>query len=161
MNLFCFRTSSAATGLAAILLVVGCATPPPKPSAPAVQSCQAAPAGDVLIGTWLGVHKQKGVAGELHILFDLRADGTMSYTEQLKRGKRPPQWLNEMGCWNSKGQTLTLRTLTSNGVPVESADPIYTNQYTIGARPGKELSLQGAQRLLKARRMPAGYRMPY
>src|SRR5690606_37462553 len=98
---------------------------------PELPGCQAAAHGDTLVGNWLSVRKQKGVVGELHSLLTLHADGCMDYTEQLKRGNKPSQGLSETGCWQHKQQTLLVRTLHSNGVPVNLDDPIYINQYTI------------------------------
>lgn len=150
-------------GLALTILLAGCASAPkpvkPKPMAVS-GACQAAAVSDPFVGTWLSVRKHKGVAGELHVLFALRADGTMAYSEQLKRGKRPPQELNETGCWSRDQHTLALKTTKSNGVPVELDDPIYTNKYTIRSQDGKLVSLLGSDGEFKARRMPDSYRMP-
>lgn len=159
-NVF-FSVRALFCGLTLAILLAGCASSP-KPAKPKPVSgvCQAAAAGDPFIGTWLSVRKHKGVAGELHVQFALRADGTMAYSEQLKRGKRPPQELNETGCWSRDQHTLALKTTKSNGVPVELDDPIYTNKYTIRSQDGRLLSLLGSDGEFKARRMPDSYRMP-
>jgi hypothetical protein len=108
------------------------------------------------------VRKQKGVAGELRTLFTLHADGVMSYTEQLKRGKNPSQGLEETGCWQRKEQTLTLQTLESNGAPVDVSDPIYTNRYTIVSASGNVLALKAPDgTTIRAKRMSPGYRLPF
>jgi len=160
---FCLRLT--ATAGVALIGLAGCAnmheTSRQKPSAMAqAQPCAPAAAGDALVGNWMGVQKQKGVAGELHVLITLRADGAMAYGEQLKRGRRPPQGLNETGCWNRQGQSLVLRTTHSNGVAVEADDPIYTNQYAVRSASGARLVLAGPDGPLALRRMPDDYRMP-
>jgi len=159
-NVF-FSERSLFSGLALTALLAGCATAPAptKPKA-AGEACSPVPANDPFIGTWLGVRTFKGVAGELHVLFALKADGTMAYSEQLKRGKKPPQELNETGCWSHDHSTLALRTTKSNGVPVELDDPIYSNKYTIRSQDSKVLSLLGSDGEFKARRMPDSYRLP-
>ena len=152
------------TGVFAAVVLAGC-TSAPKPPAPkptAAPTCRAAATGDSLVGNWLSVRKQKGVAGELRTLFTLHPDGTMAYTEQLKRGKHPSQGLAEAGCWQRDNQTLMLQTLKSNGEPVDTADPIYTNRYTIVASGGQSLSLKDAEgATIKAKRMSPGYRLPF
>lgn len=146
-------------------LLAACAAPSPppvetKPKEP--PSCVPAAAGDQVTGNWLSVRSQRGVTGELRTLFTLNPDGTMAYTEQLKRGKHPSQGLSEAGCWKHDQQTLTLRTLTSNGSPVEFEDPIYTNRYTIVSATDKTLDLRSSDGvMLKARRMSPGYRLPF
>ncbi|MGB6105892.1 MAG: hypothetical protein WBF88_18785, partial [Pusillimonas sp.] len=95
-------------------------------------------------------------------LFTLHADGAMAYTEQLKRGKNPSQGLSETGCWEHSQQTLTMRTLQSNGAPVSLDDPIYTNRYTIVSATDKALSLKDTDgTTITARRMSPGYRLPF
>lgn len=164
MHISIFRQRAVYAGLFAAALLAGCAAPSapqpaPKPEAP---TCQAAASGEALVGNWLSVRKQKGVAGELRTLFTLHPDGTMAYTEQLKRGKNPSQGLSETGCWERKQQTLTMRTLQSNGAPVSLDDPIYTNDYTVVSADDKALSLKGADgTVITARRMSPGYRLPF
>jgi hypothetical protein len=165
--MFPLRKSHIPCGLAAValLLTAGCATrpaapPSARPPAQTVQ-CRAAPAGEALVGTWLSQGREKGIAGQMRTLFVLRPDGTMAYAEQLVRGKRPPQGLDESGCWHREGQTLVLRTTQSNGVAVDLHDPIYVNRYAIVSQAGKALTLRGRDGVLKARRMPPGYRLPY
>ncbi|MBV6305402.1 hypothetical protein KVP10_10930 [Candidimonas humi] len=148
-----------------LALLAGCAVHKPAP-APAVKhaetvQCRAAPQGDALIGTWLSVGREKGIAGQLRTLFVLHPDGTMAYAEQLVRGKRPPQGLDESGCWHREGQALVLRTTQSNGAAVDLHDPIYVNRYAIVSQAGSALTLRGRDGVLKARRMPQGYRLPY
>ncbi|HEY9281626.1 MAG TPA: hypothetical protein VIP51_16280 [Eoetvoesiella sp.] len=156
------RKSTFVGGLAVTVFIAGCVSAPaPAPSVPVAGQCRAAPANDPLVGTWLAVRKHKGVAGELHVLFALQADGTMAYNEQLKRGKTPPRELNETGCWHHDKSTLTLQTTKSNGAPIELDDPIYSNKFTIRSQDGKTLSLLGSDGQFKARRMPDGYRLPY
>ncbi len=111
---FLLRQRTILIAAATTVFVAGCAAPvsaPPKPPVKPQVKCQAAATGEALTGNWLSVRKQKGVAGELRTLFTLHADGVMSYTEQLKRGKNPSQGLEETGCWQRKQQTLTLQTL--------------------------------------------------
>jgi hypothetical protein len=151
------------TGVFAAVVLTGCTTAPPPPPAPKpAPTCQAAAAGDALVGNWLSVRKQKGVAGELRTLFTLYPDGTMAYTEQLKRSKHPSQGLAETGCWKRDGQTLILQTLKSNGEPIDTADPIYTNRYAIVASDRQGFSLRDADgALIKTKRMSQGYRLPF
>lgn len=150
------------TGAFAAVVLAGCTSTPAPPAPKPTPTCTAAAAGDALVGNWLSVRKQKGVAGELRTLFTLHPDGTMAYTEQLKRGKHPSQGLAEAGCWKRDNQTLTLQTLKSNGEPVDTADPIYTNRYTIVDFGAKSFSLRDADgALIKAKRMSPGYRLPF
>ena len=164
MPTFILRQPLIFTSLAAAALLAGCVSPkaPPAAAKPEPPSCQAAASGDVLVGNWLSVRKQKGVAGELRSLFTLHADGTMVYTEQLKRGNKPSQGLSETGCWTHEQQTLVMRTLQSNGLPVDLDDPIYTNQYTIVSVAQDRVSLKGpGGSTLMAKRMSPGYRLPF
>ncbi|PLC54802.1 hypothetical protein CR155_04860 [Pollutimonas nitritireducens] len=152
-------------GLATAVFLAGCAAPvtaPPTPPTKTVPKCVAAAMGEPLIGNWLSVRKQKGVAGELRTLITLNADGTMAYTEQLKRGKNPSQGLEEAGCWRRDKKMLVLQTLESNGAPVNLDDPIYTNRYTVVSSSATALTVksQDATRIT-ARRMSPGYRLPF
>lgn len=150
-------------GVFAAGLLAACATPvAPPPVVKAPPTCQAATSGDTLGGNWLSVRKQKGVAGELRTLFTLHPDGTMAYSEQLKRGKNPSQGLSEAGCWKRDAKILTLQTLQSNGAPIDREDPIYTNRYTIVSATHNSLSLRDDEgTVIKARRMSPGYRLPF
>ena len=162
-----FRTSRGVVAVAAAMVAAGCAVKPekapspPVPRAPASLQCQAARAGDEAIGNWYGTRSQRGVAGTLHVLIHLRADGTMSYDEQLKRGKKPGQALGETGCWHRDQQGLVLQTAKSNGEPVELSDPIYKNHYTVRYQPPQTMVFDGRDGRLKARRMPENYRLPF
>lgn len=146
---------------AAAVLVAGCAgTPKPEPRATdAAVSCQGAAQADAWVGNWLGVNKRKGIAGELHVQITLRQDGTMAYTEQLKRSGKSPQTLSETGCWHRNAQTLIMRTTHSNAVAVEQGDPIYTNEYPAQTGAGR-LVLDGPEGPFSLKRMPDDYRMP-
>ncbi|NYT63436.1 hypothetical protein H0A66_14055 [Alcaligenaceae bacterium] len=148
-----------------VLFIAGCAAPvsPPAPQPiKTAPTCQAAAAGNTVAGNWLSVRKQKGVAGELRTLFTLHANGTMAYTELLKRGKNPSRGIDETGCWRQEQQTLVLQTLLSNGAPIESDDPIYTNRYTVVSVVGGTLTLRGPDgATIKAKRMSPGYRLPF
>jgi len=150
---------------AALLALAACAPikPAPAPAAapPVPPACTAAAAGDPLVGNWLSVGSQKGVAGALRTLYTLNADGTMNYVEQIKRPKAPSQGLYESGCWAHDGQTLILRTLESNGSPVNLDDPIYTNRHRVVRVNATELQLSGPDGAVKARRMSPGYRLPF
>jgi len=159
-----FPWRSLCTGALAGALIAGCAAPsaPPPPPPKTPPACQAASADDPVAGNWLSVRKQQGVVGELRTLFTLNPDGTMAYTEQLKRGKKPSQGLSETGCWKRDGQAVVLQTLLSNGEPVNLDDPIYTNRYTVLKADSQELSLRDADGVsIKARRMSPGYRLPF
>ena len=85
--------------------------PAPAEARAARPSCTAAVTGDPVVGNWLSVSSQKGVAGALRTLYTLNPDGTMNYVEQIKRPRTPSQGLYESGCWSHEGQTLILRTL--------------------------------------------------
>lgn len=125
-------------------------------------SCTPASAASDLTGNWLAVRAQKGVTGELRTLFTLNADGTLTYTEQLKRGGKPSQGLSETGCWGQADNVLTLQTHESNSYPVDLKDPIYTNRYTVESVDNNLLRLRAADgETMTARKMPAGYRLPF
>src|SRR5690606_12279535 len=97
----------------------------------------------------------------LRTLVSLRADGTMSYDEQLTRPRKAPQGLSETGCWQRDGQALVLRTVESNGSPVDLEDPIYINRYTLNRETPERITLTGSDGVkLEARRMPPDYRLP-
>ncbi len=154
-------------GAACVLVVVSLAacaptSPPVAVQAPAARpACVPAATGDPLVGNWLSVAAQKGVAGTLRTLYTLNPDGTMSYVEQVKRPNTPSQGLYESGCWSHQGQTLVLRTLDSNGLPVNLDDPIYTNRYHLVRISNQELHLQGPDGAVRAKRMSPGYRLPF
>ncbi len=161
---FLLRPRLLMTGFATAVFLAGCAAPVSAPPEPVktVPKCAAAAPGDPLVGNWLSVRKQKGVAGELRTLYTLNADGVMAYTEQLKRGKNPSQGLDEGGCWRHDKQTLVLKTLESNGAPVNLDDPIYTNRYTVVSAGANALTLKAADgATITARRMSPGYRLPF
>ena len=146
-----------------VAVLAGCAAPAPERTPPPADTeCVAAAKGDGLVGTWLSSRKHAGVSGELKTLFELRPDGTMQYMEQLTRPGRAPQGLMEKGCWRRDGQTLVLRTLESNGSPVDVEDPIYVNRYALSGATGERLKLRSPDGVqLDARRMSAGYRLSW
>ena len=148
--------------MTSLLVLAACVAPRTVQEPVEDDSCRVAAAQDGLVGSWLSVRKQPGVAGELRTHFVLNADGTMRYEEQLTRSGRAPQGLAETGCWSRDGQTLVMRTMESNGSPVDREDPIYVNRYTISREAGDRMSLQtpdGAR--LDAKRMPLDYRLPW
>jgi len=151
------------TAALAAAVLGGCAGPSPeRTQEPVDTSCTAAAPGDALVGNWLSVRRQSGVAGELSTLFALQADGVMNYTEQLRRPGKAPQGLAETGCWHREGKVLVLRTVESNGSPVDPDDPIYVNRYQLTRESGERIGLStpdGAQ--LDARRMPPDYRLSW
>lgn len=147
-------------------LVAGCTLPvqtvEPESREQVMPACTPAAEADVLLGNWLAVRSQKGVVGELRTLFTLHADGSMAYTEQLKRPGQPSQGLSETGCWQREGQVLVMQTQESNGVPVNLDDPIYTNRYQILSAEDSMLRLttpEGTR--ITARQMSPGYRLPF
>jgi len=149
-----------------LAVLAGCAAPPQQPSsqvAPeSLTTCKPGASEDMLTGVWLSMRRQPGVSGELKTFIELRPDGTMNYAEQLTRPKRAPQGLAEKGCWYREGQTLVLRTLESNGSPVDPEDPIYMNRYEIKSEARERLQLtspEGAR--LDAKRMPPDYRLSW
>lgn len=158
------RGSLLLAGVAA--LVAGCAVPvPPAESDSQAQvrpPCTAVAESEALVGNWLSVRTQKGVAGELRTLFTLQADGSMAYTEQLKRPGQPSQGLSETGCWEREGQVLVMRSYESNGSPVDLDDPIYVNRYQLISNDGSMLRLTGPDGMaITARQMSPGYRLPF
>lgn len=148
--------------LAAVVLA-GCAGLRPDVSeAPDETRCTASAPGEILAGNWLSVRRQAGVAGELRSLFTLHADGVMHYTEQLSRPGRAPQGLVETGCWHRDGKVLVLRTVESNGSPVNLDDPIYVNRYQVTRESGERIGLRAPDGVqLDARRMPPDYRLSW
>lgn len=149
------------------VFVAGCTVPvspdvavdvdPSPPACTPVSDAQ-----DAVLGNWLAVRSQKGVAGELRTLFTLQPDGSMAYTEQLKRPGQPSQGLSETGCWYRDGQDLVLQTQESHGLPVDLADPIYTNRYQVISVDDAMLRLvtpEGVQ--IHAKPMSPGYRLPF
>lgn len=149
-------------GVLATLILAGCAAPRPAAPPPDQTRCTEAAANDALVGNWLSVRRASGVAGELRTHMMLNIDGTMSYGEQLNRPGKAPQGLAETGCWQREGGALVLRTLESNGSPVDLDDPIYVNRYPLAGETGDRLRLQapdGAR--LEAKRMPPDYRLPW
>lgn len=155
------RAVSYGVAMAALLFLAGCATSSTESSkAPEdPRTCAVAPANEPLVGNWLSVRKQTGVAGELHTLFSLNADGTMGYVVQLKRARKPSQGLSESGCWSREGNELVLHTLKSNGEDVDPRDPIYVNRYVIVSQQASGVVLQHQGVRTQARRMPADYRL--
>ena len=152
------------TGVVVFAGVLGACAPVPekKPEPPAPKPvCQPAASGSPLVGNWLGSRKASGMTGELKVWLQLKADGTMVYSEQLQRKRKPPQSLSEDGCWRAEGQMLVLQTLNSNGVPVELDDPIYTNRYSVQSQTTRNLRLRGSEGELSVGRMPDNYRLPF
>jgi|SRR5690625_1130776 len=150
------------------LLIAACAQSPSKPdqlgqaSVPELPECVPPTANEPLVGNWLNKRQEKGVTGELRTLFTLKADGSMLFTEQLKRPRQPSQGINETGCWQRQGQTLVLYTHTSNGVRVDLDDPIYTNRYQVLSVTDNDLNVRSEQgKELRAERTTPGYRLPF
>lgn len=164
-----FLRRSSWTALLASVLLSACAVKPPAPAPqaqapakPAHPACQPVAAGEALTGNWLSKHRQKGVVGELRTLFTLQADGSMAYTEQVKRPNKPSQGLNESGCWKREGNALILDTQESNGVITEPGDPIYQNSYTIVSVTARNLVLRSQDgATYRLTRMSPGYRLPF
>lgn len=164
------RTVGGAVMVAGVL--AGCASGK-KPAAPAAQAPQPPPAtqqvvcepapGSPLIGTWYAVSRPQGFAGELQTLTVLAADGSMQYETQMKVGKRIRPALRETGCWSLKDGVYTLQATRSNGLPVDTDDPIYQTRYQVLKIEAARLTLREStpkgQQVI-ARRMAAGYRLP-
>ncbi len=157
------------TALLASVLLSACAVKPPapapkpaEPAKPVHPACQPAAANDALVGNWLSKHRQKGVVGELRTLFTLQPDGTMAYTEQVKRPNKPSQGLSESGCWSRQNNALVLDTQESNGVITEPGDPIYQNSYAIVSVTARTLVLRGQDgATYRLTKMSPGYRLPF
>ncbi|MCY1200619.1 hypothetical protein D9M72_120510 [compost metagenome] len=155
----------------AVLVLAGCAArkpaaitevrpaEPPKPAA-----CVPARSGDPMIGTWLSNTRPRDVSGDLQSLIVLSADGTMAYESLLKIGRKTRPALRETGCWTVADGIYTMQTTKSAGEPVDANDPIYLNRYRVEKVEQARLTLRelksGGQ-VMTARRMPAGYRLPY
>ena len=152
-----------AAAFVSVIVLAGCAVQRPVAEAPEDDTrCTIAAADDALIGNWLSVRKQQGVVGELRTHFVLSPDGTMSYGEQLVRPRGAPQGLAETGCWRREGGTMVLRTVESNGSPVDTDDPIYVNRYQISSETPDRVVLQTSDGVrLEAKRMPSDYRLPW
>lgn len=140
--------------------------PTPISSAPEPQAsqelCQPVAANDTLVGNWLSKRTAKGVVGELRTLFTLKADGSMLYTEQVKRPRQPSQGLTESGCWWREGDQLVLKTLESHGLAVDHNDPIYTNYYSISHSSADKLRLRSRDGITHStERTSPGYRLPF
>src|SRR5690625_2188800 len=165
--LFCKRFMALGATLSMGLLVAACTMPlqdqqEPAPQAAVPEECTAPAADEPVVGNWINKRQEKGVTGELRTLFTLKADGSMLFTEQLKRPRQPSQGLNETGCWYREGNELILHTYTSNGVPVDAEDPIYTNRYRILSVEQEQLDLRSAPGLeLRTQRSSPGYRLPF
>ncbi|MDN5842758.1 MAG: hypothetical protein L0H54_04830 [Alcaligenaceae bacterium] len=157
------KTILGATLCATALWLTACTTPPKSAQqAASPPACKAVGGDDALVGNWLSVDSRKGVAGSLRTLYTLNLDGTMTYVEQLKRPGKPSQGLHESGCWHRDGKLLVLQTRASHGVPVDVADPIYTNRYRIDRVSATDLRMQAPQGVaVRARRMSPGYRLPF
>lgn len=149
------------------LLLAACAVTeqapaPEEPVRAAAPDCVPAAEREPLVGNWLNKRQEKGVTGELRTLFTLKADGSMLFTEQLKRPRQPSQGINEAGCWYREGDELVLHTYTSNGAPVDPEDPIYLNRYRILSVSQEQLDLRSAQGTeLRTQRSSPGYRLPF
>jgi len=158
MRLIRFRILGACLAAAALAACAPTGSVRQQQTAP---QCRPAAAGEAVVGNWLSVASQRGVAGAIRTLYTLNSDGTMVYVQQIKRPRTPSQGLHESGCWQREGQTLVLRTVLSNGSPVNLDDPIYTNRYEILDVDPARLRLRGAEGLVDVRRMSAGYRLPF
>lgn len=165
MYRFLLRQRCLLTSIALLAVVAGCTVPvkpEPEPPVQGPRACTPVAESEQALGNWLAVRSQKGVSGELRTLFTLQADGTMAYTEQLKRSGQPSQGLSETGCWYREGQTLVLQTQESNSSPVNLDDPIYTNRYTVLSVDDKTLRLITPDGIrINAKRMSSGYRLPF
>lgn len=161
---FLVRKRSPLFAIVVAALVAACAAPVPpvEPDDPVRPACTPVAAADPLQGNWLFIRSQKGVAGELRTLFALQTDGTMAYTEQLKRPGQPSQGLSETGCWSHDGQVLVMRTYESNGSLVDLDDPIYVNRYQVMSVDQDRLRLTTSEgAAITARKMSPGYRLPF
>jgi len=154
-------------GVGALAWLAACAQAPTPATdkaqqRPSTPECTPPAEGEPLIGNWLNKRQEKGVTGELRTLITLKADGSMLFTEQLKRPRQPSQGLNEAGCWWREGQVLVLQSYTSNGAPVDVDDPIYTNRYHILEVASEQLDVRSEQGIeLRTQRTSPGYRLPF
>lgn len=158
----------AGAACAALAVLAGCATsnnapaaseaPPPPPA----MACVPAQPGDPMIGTWYSTSRPKGVAGDYRSLKVFSPDGRMSYTTQLRFGRRVRPALDEKGCWQVADGILTMQTTSSHGEDVDTTDPIYINRYRVEKKSRDRLTLRslGDGRTLFERRMPPGYQLP-
>lgn len=155
----------------AVLILAGCAARKPatiteaKPAEPPKPvACVPAKAGDPMVGTWLSNTRPRDVSGDLQSLIVLSADGTMAFESLLKIGRKARPGLRETGCWSVADGVYTMQTTKSAGELVDANDPIYLNRYRVERVEQAKLTLRelknGGQ-VMTARRMPAGYRLPY
>ncbi len=151
-------------------VLAGCSAAKRQPVAPVEQAppastevvCTAAP-DSPLVGTWYSVSRPQGFAGELQTLTVLAADGSMAYETQMKVGKRIRPALRETGCWSVADGVYALQTTRSNGVPVDTEDPIYQTRYQLVKAEAARLTLREMKpkgQQIVARRMKPGYRLP-
>ncbi|WMD18679.1 hypothetical protein RAS12_18855 [Achromobacter seleniivolatilans] len=155
----------------AVLVLAGCITRKPatiteaQPAEPPkAMACVPAKAGDPMIGTWLSNSRPRDVSGDLHSLIVLSADGTMAYETLLKIGRKSRPALRETGCWSVADGIYSMQTTKSAGELVDINDPIYLNRYRVEKVEQTKLTLRelkSSGQVLTARRMPAGYRLPY
>lgn len=151
-----------------VAVLSGCAVttqgPAPEISTPvysdAFQSCTVVSQDEKAVGNWLSVRKESGIPGELRLQVQLLADGSMQYVEQLKRGNKPPQSLEETGCWYREEGTLILRSTHSNELLVDAQDPIYINRYAILELDAKGMTLDMQGKSIHLRRVKSDYRLP-
>src|SRR5690625_6675599 len=130
--LFCKRFMALGATLSMGLLVAACTMPlqdqqEPAPQAAVPEECTAPAADEPVVGNWINKRQEKGVTGELRTLFTLKADGSMLFTEQLKRPRQPSQGLNESGSWSRDGEQIVLHTYKSKGADVVIDYTIYHN----------------------------------
>lgn len=144
-----------------LLGVVACAPIQAPVDTTAKLECTPVAANNILVGNWLSIGSQKGVAGAVRTLYTLNADGSMEFVQQIKRSQMPSQGISETGCWQRNGNVLVIKTDKSNGVPVNLDDPIYTSNYFIVKLDQTELQLKNDTGLLHAKRMSSGYRLPF
>lgn len=159
-------TSSFTLSLLVGVFLAGCAQQQPAQGGAeqpvALKACQPADATDQLVGNWLSKRQEEGVAGELRTLFTLQASGQMAYTEQLKRPNQPSQGLAEAGCWWREGDVLVLETRESNGLEVDTSDPIFTNRFTVIRLEAEKLLLSNPMGSnYELTRTSQGYRLPF
>ncbi|HLS16980.1 MAG TPA: hypothetical protein VK049_03990 [Paenalcaligenes sp.] len=163
----CKRLMTLGATLGMGLLITACSMPVQEKQDATAQTaipdeCTAPAADAPAVGNWLNKRKEKGVTGELRTLFTLKADGSMLFTEQLKRPKQPSQGINESGCWHLDGDHIVLQTHKSNGMVVDIDDPIYTNRYRIVSVDEDELLLESeAGQQYATQRTSPGYRLPF
>src|SRR3546814_6543222 len=105
------------------------------------------------------------VCGDTVIMFEYSFVFFFFFKQKTAYEMRISDWSSDVcssDLWKREGQALVLQTLQSNGMPIDTNDPIYTNRYAVSSLAGSSLAMRHADgSSIKARRMSPGYRLPF